>query len=122
MSKPTAGQIAKLPAWARDYIRTIERQRDAAARTMHGMIDSQTPSCFSSTELLCVGEERTFTKRYFQTYKMEVLHRGVLLSVTCLDGEDMRLQWGTPEYLCDQVAFVPGSFQQAHIVAKENMR
>lgn len=122
MSKPTAEQIARLPAWARDYIARIERQHDDAIRAMREMTDSQTPSGFSCTDMRCVDDERTFTKRYFQTHKMEVLHRGVLLSVTCLDGEDMRLQWGTPDHLCNQVAFVPGSFQHAHIVAKENMR
>jgi hypothetical protein len=35
--KPTEDQIAKLPKWARDHIRTITRERDVSVRTQEDM-------------------------------------------------------------------------------------
>lgn len=36
-------QLEKLPKWARDHIKTIERERDEAVRKAEGLFDAQEP-------------------------------------------------------------------------------
>lgn len=126
MAKMPTGQFLKLPKWAQVYIREIEREREVAVRELRYTVDNQTPSGFCYKDMVCIGESGdnsvSFLDRYVQTNKMTITHRGVTLEVTCPEGEDMRLQWGDLNRTTNHTAFVPNSYQSAHLVAKENMR
>ncbi len=71
--KATQEQIDKLPKWARNHIKYLGMERDAAVRALNEYIDEQTKSAFSVTDNICSGEEKGPSRkvRYIQTYKME---------------------------------------------------
>ena len=48
MNIPTQEQIEKLPRWAREYIRGLERRTVIAERTLLEFCDNQTPSRFTA--------------------------------------------------------------------------
>lgn len=115
-------KIAKLPKWAQDYITDAERTRDVAVRELKEYNDNQTPSPFSIQEYV----NRGYVTRYIQTDKMEVEAHGVKLRIQLGYERDktIKLSWGPAGKLAgmDHIAFVPTSFQQAELIAKENMR
>lgn len=128
--KPTPEQIAKLPKWAQDEIKSLARQRDAAIRALNEYVDNQTESPFYTEDNECTGEQSgpTNRRRYIQAHKIEVQWRGVYLRVDANDfgqsGHGIRIQWsgGDGRLTGREVAFIPGSYQQARLVAKEDMR
>lgn len=125
-------KIAKLPAWAREHIRSLERERNCAVRGLSEFLDKQTPSAIFVESMVGhdVGEllpGGVVQKHYIQTHAIAIEHAGVRLRVGVYDnnaGRDcIHLQWesitgwaGVP------VAFIPQSFQSAQLKAKENMR
>lgn len=115
--------ISKLPKWAQDKIKELERQRLTAINALNQYCDSQTPSPFYIDEYESTGEGYgpSSKRRYIQTYKIEVVHQGVWLSVS-LREDCINLQWGNGPHKHNDVAFIPHSYQNARIVSKENMR
>lgn len=73
--------ITKLPKWAQNHIRDLERQRDAAVRALEQFCDEQTPASFSVTELVNDGERvgPSQRKRYIQAHQMVLNHQQVEL-------------------------------------------
>jgi hypothetical protein len=121
-------RFSKLPKWAQDYIKRIERERDVAIRQLNASLDSQTPSAFYFEGRVCTGEDSgpTLKRHYVQTHKITVAYQGVVLEVCTRANEDgIDLQWNPGdserEYSGD-VAFIPSSRQQARLVSKDNMR
>jgi len=116
-------KINKLPKWAQEHIKDLNRQRDVAIKALNEYCDSQTDSEFSIQELECTGEEGgpSFKRRYIQTRKIEVDYGGVGLSVSIAD-QEIRLSWWASGVGLRDVAFIPISYQYARITAKENMR
>ena len=111
--------ITKLPKWAQAHIQTIQRQRDNAVRALNNYCDSQTESPFRVREWEYTGEERGSTTkvRYIQSHTMEVLWKGVELSIILRPKEDgMDLQWSAPNRIGGLIAFVPTSHQSARLV------
>ena len=115
-------KIEKLPKWAQEYIRNIEREREVAVNALNEYVDNQTPSPFFIDEMECTGERKgpTIKRRYVQTHKIEIEHQEVSLRIILRD-ESIDLQWSGEKMLGD-VAFIPSSYQSARLVSKGNMR
>lgn len=115
-------ESANIPNWVKEYVRSLERERQAAINALNKYVDSQTPAPFYIDKLESTGEKTGPSKniRYIQTHRMEVKHAGIILSILLRDGR-IGLQW-EDEKSAHEVAFVPRSFQCADLVAKENMR
>lgn len=124
MSTPTSEQIEKLPKWAQDHLRNLQRERDVAIRELNEWVDSQTPSAFSVSEMLCIGEQKgpSIKRRYIQGHRMEVVHAGIHLDISLGQESCIRLQWEDERRLCKEVAMVPKSFNNVELIAKENLR
>lgn len=122
---PTPEQMAKLPRWAQEHINEITRQREVAIKALNEWTDAQTPAPFFFDDMQCTGEKTgpTDRRRYVQTHRMIVEHKGVRLDIALRqDGDGIDLQWDTPGRSCRMVACVPRTFQGMELVAKENMR
>ena len=119
----TPEQIAKLPKWAQDHIKKIERERDIAVRELNEWCDSQTPSKVRIDELVVTGEERgpSHKVRYVQTERATFTHSGVELDVSVFRDGEISLQWSAEDSHGD-VAMIPESGNRVRLVSKQNMR
>ena len=117
-------KIEKLPKWTQEYIRQIERERNTAIRALNEYCNTQTPSPFVIEEMESTGERTgpSLKTRYVQKHKISVIHGSVRLNVTLIDDTAIDLGWEDEHRGLREVAFIPNSFQQARLVAKENMR
>ena len=64
--------IARLPVWAQEHIRTLQRERDVAVRTLNEFEDRQTKSNVWIEDHVCLGEQSGPTEKrlYLQDYKV----------------------------------------------------
>lgn len=118
------GDVARLPKWAQEHIRNLEREREAAVNALNLVIDDQTPAAMYVEDWACTGESAgpTTKRRYVQGRTLEIRHDGVALSITLRDGV-IDLQWcQVKRGSGGDVCFQPRSYQQAYLIAKENMR
>ncbi len=125
MNIPTPDQIAKLPKWAQDYVKDLNRRMTTAEKELKEQLDSQTPSEFYIDDLLCIGDgSPQFARKYVQTHKISVEHDGVKLDVLVRGPEDpgIDISWGCSKRLMTEVALIPLSFQKMKIVPKDKMR
>jgi hypothetical protein len=121
-------KIAKLPKWAQDMFRDLQREREVAIRALNEWTDNQTPSPVFIDELECLGEEKTERgsppsrkRRYVQTHRIQIEWAGVVLDVHLRD-EGIALQWGTLDRSMAEVSMVPRSYQQVTLMTKDKMR
>jgi hypothetical protein len=114
--------VSKLPKWAQEYIDKIEREREVAVKALNDYCDSQTKSPVYIQELESTGEQKgpSFKMRYIQTRRIAVEWQGVHMELL-LREEGIGLQW-RGERLNGDIAFIPRSYQQAYLVAKDKMR
>jgi hypothetical protein len=59
LKKPIKAQLDKLPAWAREYIKSLEGERDVAVRTLLDFQDTATPTNIYTRDNVCLGETGT---------------------------------------------------------------
>lgn len=118
----TGAMLGKLPKWAQDHIKTLERERDVAVRSLNEYVDGQTESAIYYDDLISTGEERGPSNKrvYIQTHSIEVEHNGVHLSLLLRDNIELRCE--DLNRAMNFVAFVPTSFNGMSLVSKENMR
>lgn len=121
-----SNDISKLPKWAQDYIRDIERQRDVSVRALNQYLDNQTESEFYFDDYIGTGESNgrgpTLKRNYIQAPdRLAISYADVLLEVVIRDGE-VHISWGGDVNRDHDVAFIPMSYQHAKIIAKNNMR
>lgn len=118
----TGTMIVKLPKWAQEHIKKLERERDVAIRSLNEYVDGQTESAIYYDDLISTGEERGPSNKrvYIQTHGIEIKHNGVHLSL--LLRENIELRCEDLNRGMNFVAFVPTSFNAMSIVSKENMR
>ena len=77
---PSYTQLARLPKWARDYIRAIERERNVAVKTLTEWEDGQTPSRFFVEEHVSDGAAGTgpsMRVRYIRASMVRYVGAGV---------------------------------------------
>lgn len=129
MRSKEAINIEKLPKWAQDHIRELERERATAIRELNEYCDSQTPAAFFISELVSTGEERgpSAKTHYIQGHQMTVEWEGVRLQIylrkdSTQAPDGISLQWEDIARHGKHVAFIPVSYQMAHIVSKDRMR
>lgn len=118
--------LTKLPQWAQEHIRALERQRDDVILVLNRTIDQQSPSGIFYDESPCTGENPgpTFKRVYVHASQLNFEHAGVGLRVYLPHhGKHVELQWYAGEWgVVDEVAFVPQGFQCARLVARQHMR
>lgn len=131
LTKDQMDKLPKLPKWAQDHIRHIERERETAIQALNQYIDSQSEAPFYTDDVLCTGEDTgpTFKRRYFQGHKITAEHAGLRLRILLSSQHDsqrehgIELSWEAIDKRAGTlVAMVPKSFHQVELVAKENMR
>lgn len=115
--------ITKLPKWAQEHIKDIQRQRDIAVRQLNKFCDNQTESRIFVDDAPCTGEGKGPKRKrhYIQSDKVAIMHKGVQLEIICRE-HYINIHWGPPGYGMDEIAFIPDSYQSARLVSKENMR
>jgi hypothetical protein len=122
-------RIEKLPKWAQDEFRSLQRERDTAVRKLQEYEDSQTESPISYTSLVSDGAADvgpTIRTRYINgTNKIEFEHRGVHLRVMLTESgshhsDGIWLQWGNN--IMGDIAMIPDGYQSVRLIANENMR
>ena len=106
--------IEKLPKWAQEEIKTLERERDVAVRELNQWVDRQTPSKIYTDELICLGELSgpSFKRRYFQGDSAIFEHLGITLRVLLRD-DCLDLTWSDERH--NKIRFTPYAYQQVHI-------
>jgi hypothetical protein len=114
---------SKLPKWAQEHIRDLERQRDESITALNEYVDRQTESAFYYDDYVSTGEEQgpSNKRSYIQTRQITVEYAGIELNIRTVDNE-IRLQWNDTKRHLDYIALIPWSFQNAILVSKENMR
>lgn len=120
MNEFTQEEKAKLPKWALQKIEMLEAERRTAVDALLRYTDEQAESPFRITELECIGEQvgPTFLTRYIQARKMEIVWKGVELTVITKD-DGIFLSWATDSQSArDFVGLVPTAFQQAMLRAE----
>lgn len=120
----TEEQFNKLPKWAQEEFKTIQRQREEAIKSLNEYVDNQTESPFSVDDYVSTGEEEGPSKkvRYIQAYCVRVKHAGVDLRVYANEDNSIRIQYGKQNYSIGEVALIPVSFQTIEIKASSNLR
>jgi hypothetical protein len=115
--------INKLPKWAQEHIKKLERERDTAINTLKDYCNHKKPSPIYTEDLVCIGEKKgpSSIRNYIQTYKITINHQGIELNIICRE-EGIDMSWGDGKFRTKDVAFIPWSHQQAYLVSKENMR
>ena len=127
---PTPDQLSKLPKWAQDQLKTLQRERDTAVEALKEWTDSQTETPISILEMPCLGERPgpsqivRFIKPGIGTeFKWEGIHLQVTLNSGGRQHENgISLQWSAEARGLEHVAMIPKSFQQVDLIAKGNMR
>lgn len=122
--------ISKLPKWAQSEIEKLSRQRDEAVKALNRFLDQQTPSGVAFDQMPGTGEEAgpSFKTGFIQTDRVAFNHAGVDLTVFLTRKNDgqreygIELSWHSNTSVLSHVALIPKSYQQAMLVAKENMR
>ena len=118
--QPTQQRIDRLPKWARDHIKNVARQRDAAVRKLNEFEDTQTPGPFSYDDFVCDGAGKDgspgMRKRYVSgAHRMNINHAGVELEV-CLRDDLIDLRWDSEDArLRYNVVMQPRSSNNVHL-------
>lgn len=118
MSNITTEQFARLPKYAQQYIRSLERANEDLRKKIQRDDDSQTPSKVWYEEFVNTGKFET-VRRYVQSERVVFVHAGVHLTVSCFRDNEIELQWGIPTKhgspMLGDISFVPTSYQSAKL-------
>lgn len=126
---PTEEQLAKLPKWAQDAFKSLERERYTAVRELQQWTADQTPSPISIMEMVSDGTQRgpkTYT-RFVHTTDLKINWQGVELTIALRSDGPMhenciKLQWSGHDRGSQHIGFIPDSFQSAYLIHPDNMR
>lgn len=118
-----ANDVTKLPKWAQDRIRDLERQRDTAIRTLHEFRDAEKPSGVYVEDHACTGEVQgpTLYRHYIQSrevmFEVGSLKLAVRLPWDRNGSDGITLQWEDTarRILHRSPGFVPLSYCRAVI-------
>jgi len=124
MNIPTPEQLEKLPKWAQEYIKDLDRRMVVSERTLKEYTDTQTPAEFFIDDLVCIGEgSPKFMRKFIQTNKMSVLRDGVRVDILLRhDEKGIEIGWSDEQRGCREIAMIPTSFQKIKLVQKEDIR
>lgn len=130
MTTPTPEQLAKLPKWAQDHIKDLERERGAAVKALNDFTDADTPAAFYVEEHVGMGEKKgpSIKRRYIQTRAVICESQGIELRIFAsgdLYGQSrpgIELSWSAISRGMSDVAFIPNARNSATLITKEHMR
>lgn len=105
--------ISKLPKWAQELIKDLERQRQAAVSALEDFTKANDTGPVRVRMMVCDGESRGPSSREvrFDAHWLEVEHAGVHLGIT-LAGDEIRLSYSPVGRSSGAVYLKPTSFQQ----------
>ena len=126
MSQDFQEKIQKLPKWAQEYIKDLERSVKSVKDDLEKFADDQTESNFYIQELEQLTDqdgktENVWVRRYIQGHRMNVDFGGVRLSILLrADGsggveDSIELSWSAHDRIAAPANFQPMAFQQARI-------
>lgn len=127
ISDENRAKLEKLPKWAQEEFKSLERERDDAINSLKKWTDEQTTSPISVSELVCDGEQRGpgHYTRYIQSNHIEINFQDVYLRILLRDGDRGRggieLQWSGREAMLEEMALIPTGFQSATLVNPKNI-
>jgi hypothetical protein len=112
-------RIAKLPAWVREHIEMLERQREEAVRKLVHFTEEQKPQPFYVEDMVCLtkGAPQRM-RRYVHAYRLNFNHRGLTFSLTMRD-DGVTLQYGQEGGLRD-IMCQPTSYQSFNLKYPES--
>lgn len=121
-------QVERLPKWAQEAFKCLERERFCMARELKEWNDNQTPGPVSIQEYVCTGNQQSpeSVTRYVQTQRLRIEWKGCRLDIHLTDNgpqhEDaIDLKWGPTNPHTRSLALVPYSFQAARLIVPENL-
>lgn len=124
--------ITKLPKWAQERIKELERERDLSIRALNEFKDEQTVSPIYYEDAVCTGEQAgpSFKRRYIQTNKLTVEYEGVSLDILLSSPQDnardlgIHLNWSQtqPARSTGLIAMVPRGYQSICLISPKNLR
>lgn len=112
--------LAKLPKYAQNYIRCVERERDEAIEKCNRLTDHQTKSNIWVEDY---GVRGNRCREYVQGDSVVIQNGDVSLRVSARRPESIELSWceGDELYGIGDVALIPTAYQQARLVNCKNM-
>jgi hypothetical protein len=86
----------KLPKWAQDHIKDLQRQRDEAVKTLNRSLDSQTKTAIWFEQHPCTGEQKgpSFKRSYVQSDRIAFAANGSVYELCLHDGVVLRVNEG----------------------------
>jgi hypothetical protein len=129
---PTNVQVEKLPVWAQEHIRRLERERDSAVEKLMEFKDEQTETNVYIQDHVCIGEGTngrekepdkksgpTFIRRYLQTNRVQFrLPRSEMELEVYVNEDEQRVEVRTPR---GYPYIEPHGNNLFHLVPKEDM-
>jgi len=98
VGKPTKEMLEKLPKWAQERIRDLERERELSVRALNAFVDGQTESAIWVDDGVCSGEESgpSFKRRYIQAHQVtfRVGAQEVYISLDLRDSSELKINCG----------------------------
>lgn len=127
---PPVDKLAKLPMWAQQAFKNLERERFVAVRELKAWTDSQTPGPIFIEEYISTGEGKSpaFVTRYVEGKKVSFVWQGVELEVILTEGDSMSenaiaLKWNQSHGgSMGHVALIPTGFHSAILMHPKHMR
>ena len=119
MSRPTSEQIVKLPKWAQEHIRDLERQRMAAVEALEDFTAKNDTGPVCCRLMVSDGASRGPSSRQvrFDARWVEIDHAGVHVDLTLAEGE-VRVAYTLSARAAGCVYLQPTSFQQFKLKSK----
>lgn len=113
--------IDKLPKWAQQRIRLLERDLEELTKALLARDDTTTVSPFRIEHYACINGQHQIVNQFVQEgHRMVVEHEGVRLEITLPRGNQGRqgieLKWDGDKGQLKDVIFQPYSFQAARLM------
>src|SRR5688572_7213962 len=114
--------VSKLPKWAQDHIRHLDKERVEARNALQRFCAIQTPTKVHYVDFVMQPEGPT-VKCFVPSDRVTFTNAGVVLEVTVAEKRGIRLQWyGSDRMTNRDAALIPESHQAVWLVSRENMR
>lgn len=110
-------KIAKLPKWAQEHIKDLNRQRAVAVRALDKFVDSNTESCIYAEELVCIKDGGPSRKRnYIQSHRVTIQRGGVTLEILLpTSREGIELSWDSIRHRSEPIGIIPVSYNSMRL-------
>lgn len=102
---PDPEKVAKLPKWAQEHIKNLDRALEATERALQEYVDEQTPSPIEVSDVVCGSRTRS-VKRYVQATSIKVTSAGVKATVST-DEKGISVMYEGKNRASGDVALIP---------------